>query len=197
MSCDNTNADANTDAIHYFVDGSCIGNGAGDPAERSAAYAVVKAFVPQSGPQFVDQHAEAIDRFLPQTNQYAELVAFQYAFTDIETKHSGNKADQQAGNPITIYSDSMYAINCITTWGPLWKVQGWKRKARGSGGKPLEHIHIIAPLVDFWERHQDHITITHIPAHQLAAQSRTYPYSGNALADKLARAKAQGTQTDQ
>lgn len=176
---------ANATAIHYFVDGSCIGNGAGDPAGRSAAYAVVKAI----SSQFVDQHAEAIDRSLPQTNQYAELVAFQYAFTDIETKHSGN--------PITIYSDSMYAINCITTWGPLWKVQGWKRKARGSGGKPLEHIHIIAPLVDFWERHQDHITITHIPAHQLAAQSRTYPYSGNALADKLARAKAQCTQTDQ
>jgi ribonuclease HI len=171
--------------VHYFVDGSCIGNGAGDPAERSAAYAVVKAFAQQ----FVDQHAEAIDRALPQTNQYAELVAFQYAFTDIETKY--------ANQIITIYSDSMYAINCITTWGPLWKVQGWKRKARGSGGKPLEHIHIIAPLVDFWERHQDHITITHIPAHQLAAQSRTYPYSGNALADKLARAKAQGTQTDQ
>jgi ribonuclease HI len=193
MSCADNNATTNTnayaDAIHYFIDGSCIGNGAGDPVERSAAYAVVKAFAQQ----FVEQHAEAIDRSLPQTNQDAELVAFQYAFTDIETKH----ADQQAGNPITIYSDSMYAINCITTWGPLWKVQGWKRKARGSGGKPLEHIHIIAPLVDFWERHQDHITITHIPAHQLAAQSRIYPYSGNALADKLARAKAQGTQTDQ
>ena len=115
MSCANTNADA----IHYFVDGSCIGNGAGDPAERSAAYAVVKAFAQQ----FVEQHAEAIDRSLPQTNQYAELVAFQYAFTDIETKHVDNKADQQAGNPITIYSDSMYAINCITTWGPLCRTK--------------------------------------------------------------------------
>ena len=182
------NATTTATAIHYFVDGSCIGNGAGDPAGRSAAYAVVKAI----SSQFVEQHAEAIDRSLPQTNQYAELVAFQYAFTDIESSQNG----QHSGNPITIYSDSMYAINCITTWGPLWKVQGWKRKARGSGGKPLEHIHIIAPLVDFWERHQDHITITHIPAHQLAAQSRTYPYSGNALADKLARAKAQGTQAD-
>lgn len=186
-------SDTYTSEIHYFVDGSCIGNGAGDHARRRAAYAVVKAIVTQSGAQFIDQHAEAIDRALPQTNQYAELVAFQYAFTDIETKHP----DNNSGNPITIYSDSMYAINCITTWGPLWKAQGWKRKASGSGGKPLEHIHIIAPLVDFWERHHPHITITHIPAHQLAAQSRTYPYSGNALADKLARAKAQGTETDQ
>lgn len=181
MSIKHGVAEGSTGEIHYFIDGSCIGNGAGDVSRRSAAYAVVKAI----GGIFVDQHAESIDRALPQTNQYAELVAFQYAFTDIETKHPDD--------PVTIYSDSMYAINCITSWGPLWKVQGWKRKASGAGGKPLEHIHIIAPLVDFWEGKQGCITITHIPAHQLAAQSRTYPYSGNALADKLARTKAQGT----
>lgn len=161
--------------IDIFVDGSCINNGS---ARAKAAYAWVKAV----DGVFTHQNAKRITDDDPHTNQYAELCAFQDVFAHI----------QDTGiESTTIYSDSMYSINCITLWGPKWKSQGWKRKAGGSGGKPLEHLDIIRPLVDFWEIHKDKIDIKYVAAHQTAAVSKTYPYSGNALADRLAREKAE------
>lgn len=157
--------------IHYFVDGSSI-------AQKSAAYAVAKAI----NRTIVCQWSARIDAGEPQTNQYAELVAIREACADIRTHHPRE-------TNITIYSDSDYAIKCITVWGPTWKAQGWRRKA-GGGGKPLEHLGVICPLVDFVEANKERIRFEHIAAHQLAAQSKIYPYSGNALVDRLARASA-------
>lgn len=167
--------------IDYFVDGSCLGNnvgtGASGSASRRTAYAMVKAV----DGIIVKEEAALVDTAYPQTNQYAELSAFHHAFYDIQTDHPDI--------PVTIYSDSAYAINCISLWGPSWKVQGWKRKA-GGGGKPLEHMDVIGPLVDYWLDHKDRITLKHIAAHQRVAVAATYPYSGNARADVLAREKA-------
>lgn len=165
--------------IDYFVDGSCLGNnvGTGTSGARATAYAMVKAI----DGVFVQEEAALVDTAYPQTNQYAELCAFHHAFYDIQTQHPDT--------PVTVYSDSVYAINCISLWGPTWKAQGWKRKA-GGGGKPLEHLDIIAPLVDYWLDHKDTITLKYIAAHQRVAVAATYPYSGNARADVLAREKA-------
>jgi ribonuclease HI len=171
--------------IDYFVDGSCLGNNVGTGASgstnagasRRTAYAMVKAV----DGVIVKEEAALVDTAYPQTNQYAELCAFHHAFYDIQTDHPDT--------PVTVYSDSAYAIDCIMTWGPKWKEQGWKRKA-GGGGKPLEHLQVIGPLVDYWLDHKDTLTLKHIAAHQCAAVAATYPYSGNARADVLAREKA-------
>ena len=170
--------------IDYFVDGSCLGNNEASTstsnsadANRRTAYAVVKAI----DGVIVKEETALVERFYPQTNQYAELCAFHHAFYDIQTCHPDT--------PVTVYSDSAYAIDCIMTWGPKWKEQGWKRKA-GGGGKPLEHLQVIGPLVDYWLDHKDTLTLKHIAAHQRAAVAATYPYSGNARADTLAREKA-------
>ena len=171
--------------IDYFVDGSCIGNnvssGSNPDTEtntcRATAYAMVKAI----DGVFVQEEAALVDTAYPQTNQYAELCAFHHAFYDIQINHPDT--------PVTVYSDSVYAINCISLWGPTWKAQGWKRKA-GGGGKPLEHLDVIGPLVDYWLDHKDTITLKYIAAHQRVAVAATYPYSGNARADALARSKA-------
>ena len=141
--------------IHYFVDGSSI-------AQKSAAYAVAKAI----NSTIVSQWSARIDTSEPQTNQYAELVAIREACADIRAHHPSE-------TNITIYSDSDYAIKCITVWGPTWKAQGWRRKA-GGGGKPLEHLGVICPLVDFVEANKERIRFEHIAAHQLAAQSIIY-----------------------
>lgn len=163
--------------IHYFVDGSSI-------AQKSAAYAVAKAI----NRTIVSQWSARIRVSDPQTNQYAELVAIREACADIQTHHPNDPN-------ITIYSDSDYAIKCITLWGPTWKAQGWRRKA-GGGGKPLEHLGVIGPLVDFVEANKERVRFEHVRAHQLAAQSKIYPYSGNALVDRLARASANAIDID-
>lgn len=164
-------------SIDYFIDGSCLGNNS-DKSDRRTAYALVKAV----DGVFVYQDAVRLDPPFPQTNQYAELAAFQRAFHDIRTQHTPHTT-------VTIYSDSAYAIQCISMWGPTWKSQGWKRKT-GSGGKPLEHLDVIRPLVDYWIDNKERIVLKHIAAHQSAAKSVLYPYSGNALADKLAKEMA-------
>ena len=69
----------------------------------------------------------------PQTNQRAELQAFFHAFRIVKERQS----------PTTIYTDSMYSINCITVWATGWKKKGWKK----ADGKPVLHLDIIEPMV--------------------------------------------------
>ena len=63
-----------------------------------------------------------------QTNQRAELTAIQRAL-DIAPKH----------RDVTIYTDSKYAIDCVTNWYRNWERNGW----RNSGGKPVENVDLV------------------------------------------------------
>jgi len=51
------------------------------------------------------------------TNQRAELTA---AITAIRQAIFYNS------DPLTLYTDSKYVINCATRWLPKWKKNGWK-----------------------------------------------------------------------
>lgn len=51
------------------------------------------------------------------------------------------KASKQA-QPITLYTDSEYLINCITKWLPGWKRKGWKK----SNGEPVQNQDLLASL---------------------------------------------------
>ena len=160
--------------MDIFIDGSCPNNG---KAGARAAFAWAAA--DRATGTIKETYAERIDASKPQTNQYAELAAFQYAFKRLD-----------GTIPVTIYSDSDYAIKCITTWGPAWKANGWRRKATGAGGKPIEHIDVIRPMVEYYEAHKEQLTVVHLRSHQSAAVSATYPYSGNVVVDRLALATA-------
>jgi ribonuclease HI len=49
--------------------------------------------------------------------------------------------------PIVILTDSQYAINCLTTWLPGWRRNGWRTSAR----RPVKHqptIEAIAAELD-------------------------------------------------
>lgn len=167
--------------IDMFVDGACPNNG---KVGARAAWAWTVAY----DQVFTETHAETVPADEPQTNQYAELAAFAYAFGQLP------KTFQALGpqGKIRIYSDSAYAIQCISVWGPTWKANGWARKA-GGRGKPLEHIHVIKPLVEFYLQEWGRIELIHIAAHPGAAAAKLYPASGNVLVDKLAQAEAQAT----
>ena len=165
--------------IDMFVDGACLGNGK-DGARAAWAWACASA----GDEKITETHAESVPADQPQTNQYAELSAFAYAFLRLPPSK-----DQF----VCIYSDSAYAINCISVWGPQWKANGWARKP-GGRGKPLEHIHVIQSLVETYLNEKERLELIHIPAHPKAAEGRRYPASGNVLVDKLAQAKANETQ---
>ena len=68
-----------------------------------------------------------------QTNQRAELTAIQKAL-DLAP----------IDRPVTIHSDSNYAINCVTVWYKTWRNNGWLTSAK----KPVENKDIVEPIVE-------------------------------------------------
>ncbi len=165
--------------IDIFVDGACPNNGKAG-ARATWAWAVAYNMV------ITETHAEAVPADQPQTNQYAELAAFTYAFSKLPALFQA----LGPGDKVHIYSDSAYAIQCISTWGPTWKANGWARKAGGKG-KPLEHIAVIMPLVETYLKEQERIELIHIAAHPRAAEAKLYPACGNVRVDQLAQELAQ------
>ena len=110
------------------------------------------------------------------TNQRAELLACLRAVRIVKKHYKTNWE-------LTIYSDSMYSINCITQWAKTWEKNGWTKK----GGKIL-HLDIIKPLYSLYKKHN--ITFKHVNSHQKKPKDKNSPqwfvWHGNDEADKLA-----------
>ena len=154
-----------------FCDGACSGNG------TSKAYGGwAWAFWPSAArgePIFCGGgKLETVGQAA--TNQRAELMAL---------LESLRWAAAHPNLSITIYTDSMYAINCTTTWGPGWKRKGW---TRGSG-EPLLNLDLIKPLVEIW---QPRWPLQHVRGHQTGSGPAVH---GNNWVDKAAVAAARGS----
>ena len=66
-----------------------------------------------------------------QTNQRAELTAVSRAL-EIAPRH----------REVTIYTDSRYAIDCVTNWYKNWQRNGWLN----AKGKPVENKDLITDI---------------------------------------------------
>ena len=157
-----------SDKIYIFTDGACPNNGKG---VARAAYAVVLWNLPGYREPF--GISNIVPQNEPQTNQRAELRAMARAFQEVQ--------ERNLKGIIWIYTDSEYVLKCITEWGPQWKARGWRRAQNAS--RPLEHLDLLRPMIEFYEVSQHFIKIQHIRAH---TKHTEFPYSGNAMADKLA-----------
>lgn len=158
-----------------FCDGSCIRNG--QPGAR-AGFAVVV----MNGDSEVHVFSDAVSASEPQTNQRAELRALLYALQYL----------RESGCTGTVYTDSKYAIQCVTTWGPAWKGAGWKKADK----KPALHVDLVEPMLELYvpngsvpngsvpNGNTEGIVLQHVKAHTglTDAVSR-----GNARVDDLAR----------
>lgn len=141
-----------------FCDGACRGNGT-----RSAVAGWAWALWPNGvkGEPAVARGAKLTAGAA--TNQRAELMALLEAI-----RHGVNA---------TIYTDSMYAINCTSVWGPGWKRKGWKRDS----GEPLQNLDIIQPLVALWDKTR--WPLRHVRGHQTGSSPEAY---GNNWVDRAA-----------
>ena len=151
--------------IDIFCDGACANNG------KKHAKAGFGVFIRVNG---VDTHAisEALRPDEQQTNQRAELRALQYSII---------YASKQTIPHINIYSDSEYAINCITKWAARWKRSNWVKPDKD----PVQHRDIIEPTFDIWVMLSPHVRIQHVAAHTGRADALS---RGNEIADNLATA---------
>ena len=156
--------------LHIFTDGACPNNG---KLTSRAAYSVVFWNLPEYKEPF--GIAELVPKEEAQTNQRAELRGIQHAFNEIESRELKGKGI------ITIWTDSEYSRKAITEWGPQWKARGWRRAQNAK--KPIEHLDILKPMIEFYENNQHYIKIQHVAAH---TNRKGFQYDGNALADLLA-----------
>ncbi|HYW20751.1 MAG TPA: ribonuclease HI [Nodularia sp. (in: cyanobacteria)] len=79
--------------------------------------------------------------------------------------------------PITLYTDSEYLINCVTKWLPGWKKRGWKK----ADGKPVQNQDLLELLDELNTRQ---VNWQHVRGHS--------GNIGNERCDVIARSFASG-----
>jgi ribonuclease HI len=149
--------------MRVFTDGACSGNG------RSGAKAGFAVWFPDA------RQLSCAQRLSPdesQTNQRAELSAIARAAVILD---EGGFHDED----IVVYTDSEYAINCLTKWLPGWASRNWKT----TEGKDVLHQDLIRETSGRLAKFKSH-RFVHVRAHtgnedELSKQ--------NDIVDKMAR----------
>jgi ribonuclease HI len=159
--------------MSIFCDGACRGNG-----QRGAVGGWAWAYwngEARGEPVTWGAEKLAVPPGQAATNQRAELTAMLEAIRWWKDVAGG-------GGPITIYSDSLYSINCTSKWGPGWRRAGWKR----TSGEPLQNLDIIVPLVETWKPIWK---MTHVRGHQTGSSPEVW---GNNWVDRAAVVASEG-----
>ncbi|PYH40478.1 ribonuclease H1 [Aspergillus saccharolyticus JOP 1030-1] len=107
--------------MKFQVDGNCHRNGQPD-AIAAAAAILLRRYGPKKG------WTRSLPASPPPTNQRAEItaiiLALEQALARYPLLHTRPKMR------VTIYSDSQYAVKCMTKWRYKWTGNGW-RNTRG------------------------------------------------------------------
>ncbi|CEJ86323.1 hypothetical protein VHEMI04073 [[Torrubiella] hemipterigena] len=106
--------------MEIYTDGGCRGNG--QPGAIGAAAAAVKS---RNG--VYDSRTRSLPRKPTPTNQRAEITAIIIALEKALEKF--DDLDHRPYLKVKIYSDSRYAVNCMTIWIYKWANNGWTNVA--------------------------------------------------------------------
>jgi len=110
------------------------------------------------------------------TNNTAELSALHHALLMAQKAILDGEMPQ-------VLSDSMYAINCITTWAVGWEKKGWRK----TGGE-IKNLEIIQDTYALYNRIKPEMQLTHVSAH--------VGTEGNELADRMAMLAVQSKEKE-
>lgn len=140
---------SNIEDVSIYCDGACKNN----PGPAGSGIAIYKngQIILYSG-LFINDG----------TNNIAELNALYQSLL-----FSENYANT------VIYSDSTYAIDCITKWAINWEKNNWKKK-----GGEIKNLDLIQKSYYLYNKIKDSVIIKHVKAHS--------GIEGNELADRMA-----------
>ena len=155
----NTKPLSNNKNINVYTDGACTNNG--KPDARAGF-----------GIWFGDNDERNISESFtgPQTNNRAELLAIIKALTIL-------RDEIEQGQPVMIYSDSLYSIRCCTTYGEKMSKKGWQTK-----GEDIPNRQLVEVAYNFVKKYNN-IKFKHIKAHTGLKDEHSI---GNEHADRLA-----------
>jgi ribonuclease HI len=106
--------------MRIYVDGGCRGNG--KPGSIGAAAAVFKL---RGGGH--SAWTRTLPSNPPPTNQRAEITAIIIALEQALAKYE--ELDAEPWLNVEIFSDSKYAVGCMTDWVHKWSQNGWTNAA--------------------------------------------------------------------
>ena len=115
--------------LHIYTDGSSRGNG---KDTSQGGYGIV---IFDDNNVLIDAYCEQFDNV---TNNQMELKAILKSFELLDTKYKGEKA--------TIYSDSAYCLNILTSWIHSWSKNNWKNNK----GVTVKNLDIIISLYNYY-----------------------------------------------
>lgn len=107
--------------MEIYVDGGCRGNG------QWWAVGAAAAVFKERGGRYTGGWTRRLPSYPSPTNQRAEITAIILALKRALEKYRNLDSDPYID--VTIYSDSRYAINCMTTWVYKWVRNGWRNAA--------------------------------------------------------------------
>lgn len=110
--------------VEIYTDGGCRDNQNKDKSKVIGAWAYILSCNGKTKELYGAQRNT--------TNNEMELTAILMALQAMKRKDV----------PIKIHPDSQYAINCLTTWLPNWKRNGW----RSSKGKTIANKKLIQSI---------------------------------------------------
>lgn len=139
--------------LHIYCDGACSGN----PGPAGSGIAIYS-----NGSKPILIYGAYVENG---TNNIAELNALHQAL--IIASQNGFKEQ------INIFSDSKYAIDCISTWAYSWKKNGWVKK-----GGEIKNLDIIIEAHTLYEKLKNRLVLNYVKGHG--------GIEGNELADRMA-----------
>lgn len=142
--------------IYVYTDGSCINNG------KPNAIAGIGIYFGQNDIRNISSRIPG-----KQTNNVAELAAIILAILILK-----NELDE--GKNIVIYSDSIYAIRCLTSYARKLEEREF------ISDKPIPNLQLIKKGLSLM---RDNIELRHIASHTGKKNRHSL---GNEMADKLA-----------
>ena len=139
--------------LHIYCDGACSGN----PGPAGSGIAIYS-----NGSKPILIYGAYVENG---TNNIAELNALNQAL--IIASQSGFTEQ------IHIFSDSKYAIDCISTWAYSWKKNNWSKK-----GGEIKNLELIIEAHNLYEKLKKQLVLEYVKGHS--------GIEGNELADRMA-----------
>ena len=154
--------------LDIYCDGCCINNG------KSNSKGGIGIYIDNEHLTFLNV-SEPLKKDIIHTNQKAELTALLKVFQMIN-----NEEILEMYKSFNIYSDSLYAINCCTTWIKTWIKNNWKK----ADGGVILNLDLIKEIYNEYNKCKDKVKINHVLAHTGKTDAKSI---GNDNADRLSK----------
>ena len=161
-----------TDKAIVYCDGSSLNN----TAKKGNRAGGIGVFFGENDPRNISE-AITTDKV---TNITTELLACIKALYILKNENFKGF--------IYIYTDSMFVINCITTWCKRWEKQGWKKEDKSD----IENLELVQELYNLTKTSK--VIYKHVRAHMDEPKDKKSDewkhWYGNGMADMQATAAA-------